>query len=165
MFYSCGQGQLVKHSTVSLLENTECWAAFKIFGLHLLFVMESVVYFMDTCSCCQKTTQSLLWRSSIMFIHLQELARGIKLLSWYHFYFLKSGRVNTGLGWFGACGMLKYTFPWHMWSRKRKLLKGFSGKCIVWGPWRMHFPVSLQFFSLIKEKKKFWLILPHIDAC
>ena len=75
------------------------------------------------------------------------------MLSWYHIYFLKRGRAHTGLGWLGACGMLKYTFPWPMWSRNRKLLKGFSGKYIVLGPWRMHFLVSLQFFSLIKKKK------------
>lgn len=80
-----------------------------------------------------------------VYIHLQELAREIKMRFLVGITFiLKNRRVNTGLMWFEQCSMLTYTFPWHAWSRKRK---GLSGKCIFSGSWRRHCSISIHFLS------------------
>lgn len=105
--------------------------------LQSLFVMENVTSSSSTCWRCQRATHMSLGRGWIMFIHLQDLARGIKMefvVDILVVFFL-NGRITTRLRWFGGVQ--------HTLRRKRKLLRKFDGECAFSGPWRIHCPVFL----------------------
>lgn len=102
--------------------------------------MENGIY---SSSIVGDATHVWLWRSQIVFIHLQKLARGIEMRFLANIYTYKKQKVNTGLEWFEECSMLKYNSPWCAQSRKRRL-KGFTNKHIFSGPLVTCCPISLQ---------------------